>query len=228
MIEEADQRLQEWVVGCCGQVDVSLAAPEDAKTGHGVALYLMDFVQAATPRAAARPRPKLWMRYLVTTWAETPPEAHRLMGDLLLKALDEPEFEVEPDPVAAELWLAFRIRPRPAFVLRVPVVQERVEKPVQLVTKPLVIKEALLTSLSGKVLGPGDMAIMGAWVELPTLNLRTQTDFNGRFHFAVVPTNPPLKQVTVNARGRADVVVSAEEAISSDKLLIIKLKESEI
>jgi hypothetical protein len=59
-----------------------------------------------------RPPLGISLRYLVTTWCENVKEAHRLLGDLMLAALEETKFEVEAIPAPVELWRAFGIAPR--------------------------------------------------------------------------------------------------------------------
>jgi hypothetical protein len=87
----------------------------------------------------------------------------------------------------------------------------------------MVIKNAPLQPLVGRVMGPGDIAIMGARVELPALNLSTATDFRGRFQFAAVPSDPPIKLLRLNAKGQT-FTVHVEKL---DEPMIIRVKESE-
>ncbi|MCU0518329.1 MAG: DUF4255 domain-containing protein, partial [Oscillatoria sp. Prado101] len=69
-------------------------------------------------------------RYLVTTWAGTPEDAHRLLGDLLFAAMDSAAFQAELNPLPAAAWTAFGLPPQPSFVLRVPLQIARPQPPV--------------------------------------------------------------------------------------------------
>jgi len=59
---------------------------------------------------------------------------------------------------------------------------------------------------------------------LPALQLSTATDFRGRFYFAAVPSDPPIKLLRVNAKGRT-ISVPVKKP---NEAVIIRLKESEV
>src|SRR5208283_5349055 len=120
--------------------------------------------------------------------ADQPEEAHRLLGEIVFAAMDDPEFEVDLSPLPVNVWRAFGVPPQPSFILKVPVGKEKPKPKVGIVRQPLVVKWASLTSLHGIVLGPGDVALSGARVEFPGLDLVTHTDSNGRFRFSTVPS----------------------------------------
>jgi hypothetical protein len=164
------------------------------------------------------------LRYLVTAWDTNLHAMHRMLGELMFAAMDLPEVEVELEPLSPAAWSALGLVPRPSFVLRAPLLCERPEKLAPPVLTEMVIKEALLRPLSGRVIGPGDIAVMGARVELPALQLSTATDFRGWFQFAAVPSDPPIKLLHVNAKGRT-ISVPVKKA---NEAVIIRLKESEV
>lgn len=225
-VDEVDKRLEEWISAVLGEVTVSLAAPKDSQTAKGVNLYLLDLLSKPSGRSVKEPSPhKIVLRYLVTVWETEPRVMHRMLGELMFAALALPEVEVELEPLSPAVWSTLSLAARPAFVLRAPLLRERSEqKLVPLVRTPMVVKSAAIWSLSGFVRGPGDVAILGARVELPALNLFTATDLRGRFHFPTVPSEPPVKFLRVKARGHtiSVPVQRPEEAI------IIQLQEREI
>jgi hypothetical protein len=227
MIDQVDQRLKDWVSGVLGATEVSLAAPSQAESGQGVGLYLMELVQTPAPRSVRRPPLQISLRYLVTAWAEEYEKAHRMLGVLMFAAMENSEFEVEQDPVPVSLWVALSVRPRPSFVLRLPLRRERPEPHVPLVRLPLVIKGSPMAGLHGLVLGPGDMPVMGARVEVPALQLSTHTDPDGRFHFSAVPTDPPVKLLMVRAKGQ-ELSIKIDEAVGFDEPLLIRLQGLEV
>lgn len=202
MIEEVDQRLKDWAGTVIKDTPVSLAAPSASDTGRGVGLYLMDLAHAPPPRTVKRPPLRISLRYLVTTWAEQPEEAHGLLGQLVFAAMDSAEFEVDLDLVPVSVWRAFGVAPRPSFVLRVPLQRERPEPEVKLVRGPLEVETSPVQSLQGVVLGPQEVPLVGARVELPALRLSTRTDSKGRFHFSTVPAGPSAKLLRITAKGR--------------------------
>ena len=201
MIDQMDSHLMDWVVQTLGPVEVSLDCPANAPAGKGVSLYLIELANAFPAAGTYTPPLKLELRYLVTVWAPEPEEAHRLLGVLAFAAMGNSGFEVDLTPLPAAAWLAFPARPRPGFILRVPVTIERPEPVTKIVTQPLVVEASPMTSLEGLVLGPEDSPVSFARVEIPFLDLSTYTDRKGRFRFPAVPVEPRVKNLRVVLKG---------------------------
>jgi hypothetical protein len=163
------------------------------------------------------------LRYLITTQAPKPEDAHQMLAALVIAAHDHPEFEVEQEPLPLSLWSVLGIPPRPAFVLRVPFRHERPEKLAPRVRKPIVIKQIALHSFGGQILGPEDIPLMNAQVELPALELFTTTDFKGRFFFSAVPAAPGARLLRVRAKGQ-EFSINTEQAGSDQDPLVIHLQ----
>jgi hypothetical protein len=214
LIEQSDARLTDWVTAVVGKgVTVALTAPVNEHSGTGVSLFLMDLVSRPPMRGQVRTPVQLALRYLVTVWAEDPVAEHKLLGDMVAAAMQEEGFEVVLAPVAPETWLALGARPRPAFVLQVPVRQPRPEPVRPRVRGPLVVQGVPLVALSGVVLGPGDVPVANARVDIPSAGATAQTDPLGRFHFAGLPAEPAQRRVRVRARGRQmEVEIAQPEA----------------
>ena len=51
-------------------------------------------------------------------------------------------------------------------------------------------------------LGPDDVPISDAFVEIPSLALATRSDVRGRFRFAAIPTSPVKQHLRVRAKAR--------------------------
>ena len=211
MIPEIDRRLIEWIGNVVGDVTISLAAPRDQEEGSGVSLYLLQ-LSSTPPASTSHVTPlQFTLHYLVTTWSDEPETAHQLLGDLTLAALDNAEMEVDLTPPVPEMWLALRMLPRPAFVLRVLVRQPRPDPDVRYVTQPLVLRAGPSVAFVGQVLGPEDVPIVGARVECAALNLTAITDGQGRFRFAAVPANLPLR-LLVKAKRRQTQIITGPAA----------------
>jgi hypothetical protein len=226
VIDQVDANLTSWVQDVLGPVSVSLHPPQlvetrSLETGSGVHLYLIEMIEKPPPRGTERPPLQLLLRYLVTTWADEPQEAHRLLGELVFAAMENAEFEVELEPAPAATWAAFGVPPQPSFVLRVPLQQERPQPAVRLVRAPLVMHVAPSAILRGTVLGPDDVPLAGATVELPSLLRSTRTDAQGRFHFANVPGESSLKLLRVKAKGR-QLSVTLDQPPSDEEPLVIR------
>jgi hypothetical protein len=54
----------------------------------------------------------------------------------------------------------------------------------------------------GVVVGPGNVSIADAMVELPSLALATRTDPRGRFRFSAVPAGSAVLQIRVRAKAQ--------------------------
>jgi hypothetical protein len=167
-----------------------------------VALYLLDVASDPPLRGVKRPPLQMTLRYLITAWSDEAPVAHDWLFDLFASASNQNEFEIESGPVPLALWRCFGLRPQPAFILKVPLRQARKEAPAPMVTRPMVVSPKPMTSLEGVVLGPGQIPVAGAAVELPALRLFANTDHKGRFRFLSVPAQHDALSLRVRARGR--------------------------
>jgi hypothetical protein len=223
MIDEIDRHLSDWIGTVIKKVEVSLGAPSTTRAGRNIGLYLLDLTHIPVPRGKRRPPIQLRLRYLVTAQAEDPYEEHQMLGDLLIAALKDPEFEVEQEPLPVSVWSALNVEPRPSFVLRVPFTYEWSEKLAPLVRRPLIIKAAELRSLRGQVLGPESIPIVDARVEVPGLQLSTYTDSKGRFQFSAVPAEPYPKLLRVHAKGQ-EFSIDTKQAASPTEPLVIYLQ----
>jgi hypothetical protein len=217
VIQAIDARLVKWAGEHARGVEASFDAPADGRNGEGVCIYLIDVAPRPDERREGARRLRASLRYLITSWAEKPERAHELLGMLLLAALQEPEFEVELESVKVEAWAAFRVAPRPSFLLRVPLGQDLQRPATKLVRQPLAIRATGMKKLNGTVLGPEDIPVAGASVELPALQLTTNTDWKGRFTFSAVPAEPAPKEILVKARGYEQRV--AVDAIGAPLLI---------
>jgi hypothetical protein len=202
VIEQTDQRVREWLRAIDPDADLSLAPPGDDRPGLGVGLYLLGMAKRPAGRGSERPPLQVWLRYLVTAWAEEPERAQQLLLEICFAAMEDAEMEVDLEPTPPELWLALGARPRPAFVLRAPARRERPVVAAPLVRWPLRIEPGRPSTLIGLVVGPGDVPIADASVEIPALQRETHTDPRGRFRFRGLPGPPVSTALVVRAKGR--------------------------
>ena len=217
--DQMDQHLGDWVKGVLDGVEVFFTFPDPADPNQGVCLYLFELTPKPAPRSNAPQPLQVSLRYLVTVWADQPEEAHRQLGELVFAAMSNPEFETDLEPLPLVVWPAFGVLPRPAFILTVSLRHERPMPPVKLVRKPLVLKSAPITTLRGVVLGPDDVPLPNARVEIPNLQLFEVTDTRGRFTFPSVPGEPRAKLLRIQARGRA-LETTIEQPASDEPVVI--------
>ena len=213
MIEQADEQMLQWARAAVPDVPVAIAPPPGSDAEPGVRLCLLSLHPVATMRGMRRPPLQLSLRYLVTASSGDESEAHRWLGALAFGALQVEEWQVERAPAPLELWLAFGVPPRPAFIVAVPLRREQPEKEVPVVRRPPVVRTSPIASLSGVVTGPGDVPIAGAAVEIPSLQVETRTDGDGAFRFPTVPATSAVSLVIRARRLVRSVKASPGEAV---------------
>ena len=219
MIDDVDRRLRDWVTSVVGPTELSLGPPPPAaQSGKGVSVYLLGLVSNPPTRSSGPSPLQIALRYLVTSWAEAPEDAHRLLGDLVFAAMDDEDFEVVLEPPSDTVWGAFGSIPRPSFVLKVPLRKER-HLPAAKRVREMVVDATSIASLYGVVLGPGAVPLEGALVEVPQLQLAERTDRLGRFRFVTVPAGRPLS-LRARARGYQMAVIASPPTSITDPLVI--------
>ena len=87
MIDETDRRLASWIGEILDHINVSLALPAAPDSAKGVGLYLLELLQSQPARGTRRLPLLMTLRYLVTTQAPKPEDAHQMLGQLVLAAL---------------------------------------------------------------------------------------------------------------------------------------------
>lgn len=224
MFDEIDKHLESWArdVFEGGDLEISFAAPLAETVKPSVYLYLLDVLPAPPGRGVRLPPLQITLRYLVVPQAKTPGESHRLLGRMLVSAMANAEFEIEKEPLSLDLWRAFGIAPRPAFILRVAFKHDRKEQIAPPVREPVRLRQALLESLQGQI-SLNRIPLVSAKVEIPLLKVFTQTDADGKFRFASLPSEPQDKSLLIRAKGR-EFSVSTGEAIRRGNLFLIDLK----
>lgn len=200
MIDAWDEQLSAWVESVTNGITPSLAAPTDAEAGLAVNVYLLEMVDDPHRHLSERPLLQPVLRYLVTTSAGEPKDAHHLLSILLYAALVDPNFEVELEPVSNQVWTALRILPRPAFMIRVPLAHEWIGQPHPLV-REVVANTTVPANFFGLVTGPDGLPLALVQVDFPALNRSTYTDSKGHFVLGGVPPSPQAKKLTLRAKG---------------------------
>jgi hypothetical protein len=227
MIEDVDQRLKDWIGSLLPDIAVAMTAPVDEGSEPLVSLYLLDLSPSSPARGPRRSPLQIKLGYLVTTWAAAPETSHSLLFQLLFAAMQEPEFEVELTAPSGQFWQSCGVVPRPAFMLRVPLRFDRPEARVVPVRSAVEINAAPLAAMAGILMGPDNIPIANARVELPGLRLAAQTDNRGRFRFPGVPVNIGVHHLRVQARG-SEFVVEARHNPGAPEPLIIHINPEDV
>jgi hypothetical protein len=213
-----------------GPIKLSFAAPVRTAAEKHVNLFLIDISSAPVASAGFGERTspfQVLLRYLVSVVTDDPIESQRLLCALIFSAQERSEFEVEFSPVSIDLWKAFDVPPRPAFFLRVPLRLDREAEAVPRVRQLPELRHPKLRPLRGVVLGPGDLPVVSARVELPAARLVTRTDTKGRFFFSGVPSESRTTAFRVQAKAQ-ELVTELELPKRDQDTLIIQFNPLEV
>lgn len=203
----------DWARRVVPDVPVAIAPPPSSDAGTGVRISLLSVAPVPAARGSKRPPLQLALRYLVTTNADDEADAHRWLGVLAFDAMETREWSVESEPPSIEVWRAFEIAPRPAIVVRVPLKLQRHDREAPLVRKPLVVDMHATTALAGTVVGPGDIPIAGATLEIPSLQLIARTGADGAFRFPQLPAASSIALIVRAKRQTRTLRVSTGEPL---------------
>src|SRR5262249_38323615 len=133
MIDLCDRRIIEWVQSVVPSAPVSLDLPT-RELPSGINAYLLELGALPPSRGSERSPVHFSLHYLVTSWGHDIFEVHRILGDLVSSALQEPEFDVSFD-VSHVNWNLLGLAPRPAFILKLRARIPLPETPAPLVRK---------------------------------------------------------------------------------------------
>jgi hypothetical protein len=219
-----------WIRPAVGEVAVLFGPLETEPLLEGTAgihLTLLGISPATQARVLSRQPQSLLMfaRYLVTVRAPTRAEADRLIVALGFAALDRGSPELERDGAGSDLWLALRVAARPALVVREALERPRVKKRVPLVRRPVETEYAPGRRVAGRIVGPGNIPIAGARIEVASAGLTTYSDHRGDFILAGVPTGPPDPTLFIAAKG-VRLTVQADASSKEPLLISVPLPES--
>jgi hypothetical protein len=248
VIDYADRFVVNWAKGILGGIGVFVDVPVSSRDESEVSLYLLELVHAPPARTVDRPPLQIALRYLVTSWAKDVEEAHRNLGKLLFAALENETSEsaqtedgrltltvaTEVEPIPADLWAAFSLAPRPAFILRCLLSLERKRRAAPYVRRPVRVEMSGQRAVRGKVVtvvGEEELPLVGASVAVPKLKLSTRTDAMGVFCFPGVPVsmNQEGLRVVVSAKGKEhEVSFTAVQTAQDGNALLIRFPEMEV
>ncbi len=225
MIEQADQHVRDWVAKVLPGVPLSFAPPESSARDQRVHALLFGLERASGKQGpSGEPAPvTVLARYMICVCGASEEESHEALGKLLFAALQQEVFSVEfpPPDDLAEIWAALGARLRPSFTLCAPVELTRRMPPAPQVHRHE-FKFPPVVPLVGVVVGPGDIPLAGAKVEIRSLGVSARTDPAGRFRFALIPRTLEAGDVVVLAKGR-ECRAGAIEAPRDDKPLVIRV-----
>jgi hypothetical protein len=208
--------LGEWLAGLLAETAKSAArrsitfgppgsdggpGAEVERSAEGCNLHLLSIAphERATALEERRTETHLVLRYLVTSWAPSRDDADAVLCTLAIALLargangpdGRSDITVETAPPPVELWAA----------LALPLMHVESLESARRVTQPPIIRGFPAERLSGVLVGPNEVPIAGARVDLPAYGRVTETDRQGHFEFVGVPPELVGQLVRVRARG---------------------------
>jgi hypothetical protein len=181
--------LERWVKSVAPTASWTLDLPlaKDITSVGSASTFLLEMMPASLPSTGRKPPLRWMLRFLVTGWASDPLAAHALLTELAFSAAARTGWQVEQEPVSLSVWAAFGVAPRPSFLVRVPLELVQEEGPSAPKARTLSMSGGTLVALRGVLFGADDVPLSGGSVELPALNLRTETNAGGEFCLKGVP-----------------------------------------
>ena len=179
-------------------------------------LWPLALLPAPQTRGGAGREP-LRLRVRLLVLADAPPDRFADLVDRALVALaGQGDLTVALEPCDPALWQALGLAPRAAVFVDVPAQVTWPTPVIPLVRGPLRVDGAPLRALSGRLLGPGGVALAAMRVEVVGVGASTYTDSGGTFSFAGVPGDAVVR-LRLSGRGRhleADVEPGSTDPVT--------------
>ena len=204
-IASATASLLDWLADIAG-AEVRTAAPrasaadgtsaDDGADGvTGLLVWPLALLPEQALRNAGQREPlRFQVRHLVTGEVDA-------LDRVLVAAVQAGDLSISLDPPSDQAWLAFGVEPRPALLIDMPARVGRPTPAVPLVRGPLQVRGAPPVAVSGRVLAPNDQPLAGMRVEVVSTGAWTYSDAAGRFAFAAVPEESPVR-LALQGKGR--------------------------
>ncbi|HKD97018.1 MAG TPA: hypothetical protein VKB69_05375 [Micromonosporaceae bacterium] len=175
---------------------VEVAVPDDSRTR--VCVWPVALLPDLGTRGGyGKQTLRLRARHLVTVDGTVGP-ALALLDKVLVATLDEDRFQLVLEPVPAGVW-GTPGTPRPSVLIDVPVQLTATRPSSPRVTSELRLDGGGLRSITGRLLGPGDVPLPGMTVASPATSTSVITDTRGGF---VLPGQPVDRAVLLHLSGR--------------------------
>lgn len=190
LIDSVDCQLVTWAKTHSSVV--LLERPANTSETLSVRIHLLCVRNEPAARSSVNElRLQVLLQYLITTSGPDSINEHKLLWDLIVSAVEQSRnvgWRLDFAPLSSSDWAAFGVVPQPSFILGVPVAHEWEQADVPRVRHPPELEASPGIELSGTVVGPENFPLSGARVELPSLQLTSVTDAEGKFLFSPVPS----------------------------------------
>lgn len=197
-MQTADQvtsSLVAWLRGCFVDAQVSLAgAPVEEGGGPVVQVALAD-IQLESAHNRLTPATILRLGYFITVSASDILQIHRYLGEIVFALAENPLLAI-PDAEPVHLRLEHRAEGPLGVAVSTAIARARPRVAAPPVLFPPAIRVEEMGVVEGMVEDAEGVAVAGAVVELPSLQLRQVTGPDGRFRFHARAGSPDKLRVT--------------------------------
>ena len=198
--DDVTREIVAWVQECLPELPVRILVSDDVERRPGITVQLANIAPLPGPRTD-RASFVLAIDYLISVQSKDPLAAHRAVGELVFAALQRPDLEICQASAIAAVGERQDNHALPGVLIRAKLARDRVFDQAPLVRRPPVVEAEGVVPLEGIVLGPNDIPVPDATVEITALGASVLTDGRGRFRFAAAPSGS--KPVKLSARKRA-------------------------
>lgn len=198
--DDVTREIVAWVQESLPDLPVRVLASDDVERRPEITVQLANIAPLPGPRSDRAPF-VLAIDYLISVRSDDPFAAHRAVGELLFAALRRPDFEIRQGLAITAATERQDNHVLPGVLIRAKLARDRVFDQAPLVRRPPVVEVEGVVPLEGIVLGPNDIPVPDAAVEIIALGASVLTDGQGRFRFAAAPGG--AKPVKLSARKRA-------------------------
>lgn len=221
-IEAASAALVTWLADVAGPTTQEPPSDSDSATAR---LVVWPLELLPEQHIAGQALIRLKVRHLVMGMGAPPLAARMLDRAVAASAAGNGAPEITFEPIALEVWLALRIRPRPALVIDIAAHVSRSTVVAPRVRTPLQVQDGVMHAIAGHVLGPSDLPIPGVRLEVAGTGASTYSGAGGAFALPGVPAGIPLRLV-LSGRGVRRLAEVPADAPPDDIVVRFELEES--
>jgi hypothetical protein len=181
--DDATRAVSGWIASVLPDTPVSVRSCADWNNPKGIVVRLLSARPLPTSQGH-RQALNIRLDYLVTLAFDDVMAEHHAIGELLFAAGDRADFQILSQEDAAALRREVNVPAVAGILLSMNLQRQKQQVRAPPVRRPLVVKSAPIGLIEGIVLGPADIPLVDAFVELPALNLSALTNFEGRFRLS--------------------------------------------
>ncbi|MDG5814103.1 hypothetical protein QA601_03370 [Chitinispirillales bacterium ANBcel5] len=214
-IEESDQFLEEWITTVSKTDSISFSSPITALPEDVINAYLYSITPAPMRDSLPETPIRVTLNYLITVWHNDLSNARRILDNLIFEALINHSLNAK-FPTPQELAV-LNIPIIPCFQVSLTIAKKLSLPEAKFVKKPLVIKPAFVTRISGHCFDKNGKPRKSVQISIPQISYYTSTSEDGSFKITQTPGFSNI----------SELVSSLVFQINDRKVKVKKVEETE-